>query len=50
MKYQNEGTMGLLPAHATAVKLGIGVNQDHDWIDNILEYILTARGLLSKGL
>jgi len=40
--------MGMLPALATAVMLGIGVNQDHGWIDNGLQYALTASGLCSK--
>jgi len=38
--------MGLLPAHATAVKLGIGVNQDHGWIEDRLEPTLIASGNL----
>jgi len=38
--------MGLLPAHALTVKLGIGVNQDHGWIENGLEPTLIASGNL----
>jgi len=36
--------MGMLPALAAAVTLGIGANQDNCWIEDRLEPTLTASG------
>jgi len=48
MKDRKRGTMGMIPALATAVILGIGANQDHGCVATREEHTMAVSGILRE--